>query len=131
MSQKRLRDKLWNEFFSCSENGTRQSPLARPNDPLSRRHLSRNLFGESKNATLKPTLLSVSIFFPIFSSQIRYSRTSFFSLLLSPQLQSLPMLLLLQIHLSRIRNTRHHQVLAKFTLRSVNQPEVHIKHRKL
>ena len=116
-------------FFSCSENGARQSPLARPNDPLSRRHLSRNLFGESKNA--KPTLLSVSIFFPIFSSQIRDSWTSFFSLLLSPQLQSLPMLLLLQIHLSRIRNTRHHQVLAKFTLRSVNQPEVHIKHRKL
>ena len=68
MSQKRLRDKLWNEFFSCSENGTRQSPLARPNDPLSRRHLSRNLFGESKNA--KPTLLSVSIFVSVPKSEI-------------------------------------------------------------
>jgi len=47
---------------SCSENGARQSPLARPNDPLSRRHLSRNLFGESKNA--KPTLLSPAAFTP-------------------------------------------------------------------
>lgn len=47
---------------SCSEHGIRQSPLARPNDPLSRRHLSRNLFGESKNA--KPTLLSPAAFTP-------------------------------------------------------------------